>query len=205
MRRAAVASALAVAACVSAETPARAQEPVKYFLEGTAGVGITSGVRSSPSTDYLRRPYLDHRSLAGPVADFSMTHGIGWKNLGFGVALDGMFMQSFWKISNGASALQLSASAVLLFRFDESGVSGEVALGKAWRSESTCESVQDFSGGASSECLDSSSGPRFAMGLGYQWPIGAGVRVTGSYAYLTEGDALYRPLTMVVQGTWSSW
>jgi hypothetical protein len=107
---------------------------------------------------------------------------------------------------NGSGAVQVSASAVLFWRFDKSGFYGNVAFGKAWGGETTCDTVTDFADASSSgECSDDMSGPRFAMGLGYMWPNGVGFRTTGSYASLSDGDAWYRPLTMVVQGTLSSW
>lgn len=206
MPRAPVAFTLALLACVPVTKPARAQLLLNFFLEGTAGVGVTSGIHQFPTTDYFGRRYFDRQSVAGPVVDLSISPGVGGENFGLGVSFDGMLMQSFWKTSNGSTALQASASAVLFWRMDKSGFYGNVAFGKAWGGETTCDSVADFNGaGSSDECSDDMSGPRFAMGLGYMWPNGLGVRTTGSYAYLSEGDASYRPLTMIVQGTLSSW
>lgn len=204
-RRPARLTAVFVLACVAVDVPARAELLVSFFLDGALGAGLTSGIHSVPSIDYGGSRYSDRRSLAGPVVDVTVTPGIGGKNFGLGVAFDGMLMQSFWKDSNASSVAMASASAVLLWRVDESGFYGSVAFGRTAGGETTCDSVTQDAGALSNPCDDGMSGPRFAMGVGYMWPNGVGFRTTGSYSYLSQGDEYYRPLTMVVQGTLSSW
>jgi hypothetical protein len=192
-----------IAACAIATTDALAEKFPTAFVEGAIGAGVSAGTLTYASTNYVGARYFDRTSSAGPLVDLTASTGAAWREFAFGAAFDATLMQSFWKESNGSTAI-VSASAIAVLRDAISGVQGSMALGYASGGELTCTTL-DAGQGSSGGCGTSMTGPRLALRFGYAWPSGVGFATTGSYTYLFSGDSSFKVLTMAVQGTLSSW
>lgn len=154
----------------------------KPYIEGSVGAGIVLGGGVVPI------PVLTLGVM--PAYAFSRSFALG---LGFGTG--------FWGPAPGGFALPFSASAVTVFRPNETGFECALSVG--------AETLAVAGGGcaASSNCGNSTilAGPRVGVRPGYVWPSGFGIALDASLWVIANGDEMHRVGVLALEGLSSNW